>query len=58
MGFTYVRRGEMEYQQNLHVGLIRMKEYFTRNEQSSIHFGEAAGVYSGQSFSCHAGTGK
>ena len=45
MGFTYVRRGEMEYQQNLHVGLIRMKEYFTRNEQSSIHFGEALREY-------------
>lgn len=35
----------MEYQQNLHVGLIRMKEYFTRNEQSSIHFGEALREY-------------
>lgn len=45
VGFTYVRRGEMEYQQNLHVGLIRMKEYFTRNEQSSIHFGEALREY-------------
>jgi exopolyphosphatase/guanosine-5'-triphosphate,3'-diphosphate pyrophosphatase len=45
MGFTYFRHGEIEYQQNLHVGLVRLKEYFTRNEQASIHFEEALNEY-------------
>ena len=41
-------------------GLIRMKEYFTRNEQgpASILGRPCGGAHSGQSFSCHAGTGK
>jgi exopolyphosphatase/guanosine-5'-triphosphate,3'-diphosphate pyrophosphatase len=45
MGFTYMVNGEIQYQQNLHVGLIRLKEYFTRNEQASIHFEDALKEY-------------
>lgn len=47
MGFTYMVDGEIQYQQNLHVGLIRLKEYFTRNEQASLHFEEALREYIG-----------
>jgi exopolyphosphatase/guanosine-5'-triphosphate,3'-diphosphate pyrophosphatase len=45
IGFTYYHDGEIEYQQNLHVGLVRLKEYFTRNEQASMHFEEALNEY-------------
>lgn len=36
---------EVKFQQNLHVGLVRLKEQFTRNERSSIHFEQALKEY-------------
>ena len=35
----------MKFQQNLHVGLVRLKEQFTRNERSSVHFEQALNEY-------------
>ena len=32
---------EVKYQQNLHVGIIRIKESFERNKRESMHFNRA-----------------
>jgi exopolyphosphatase/guanosine-5'-triphosphate,3'-diphosphate pyrophosphatase len=45
VGFTYMVDGGLRYQQNLHIGPIRLKEYFTREERSSIHFEDALNEY-------------
>ena len=45
LGLTYVKNREVKFQQNLHVGLVRLKEQFTRNERSSIHFEQALKEY-------------
>lgn len=45
LGLTYIKNREVKLQQNLHVGLVRLKEEFTRNERSSIHFQEALEEY-------------
>lgn len=45
LGLTYVKDREVKFQQNLHVGLVRLKEQFTRNERSSIHFEQALKEY-------------
>ena len=45
LGLTYVKDREVKFQQNLHVGLVRLKEKFTRNERSSIHFEQALKEY-------------
>ena len=41
LGITYMRDGVLKYQQNLHVGVIRIKEDFKRNQRSSSHFGDS-----------------
>lgn len=45
LGLTYVKDREVKFQQNLHVGLVRLKKQFTRNERSSIHFEQALKEY-------------
>ena len=45
LGITYLRDRKIRYQQNLHVGLVRMREQFTRNERSSTHFDDALTEY-------------
>lgn len=45
LGLTYLRGREVKFQQNLHVGLVRLKEQFTRNERSSVHFEQALNEY-------------
>lgn len=45
LGLTYMKNREVKLQQNLHVGLVRLKEEFTRNERASVHFQEALEEY-------------
>jgi len=45
LGITYLKDRKICYQQNLHVGLVRMREQFTRNERSSSHFDDALTEY-------------
>lgn len=45
LGLTYLKDRKICFQQNLHVGLVRMREQFTRNERSSAHFDDALTEY-------------
>lgn len=45
LGITYVRDGKIKYQQNLHIGIIRIKEDFDRNQRSSLYFNRALTEY-------------
>lgn len=45
LGITYVKNNTIKYQQNLHIGIIRIKEAFNRNQQASINFPEALTEY-------------
>lgn len=41
LGVTLVRDDKICYQENFHVGIIRIKESFERNRRESIHFNKA-----------------
>ncbi len=41
LGVTLVRDEKIFYQENFHVGIIRIKESFERNRRESIHFNKA-----------------
>ena len=41
LGITFVQNDEIRYQENLHVGIIRIKESFARNRRESMHFNKA-----------------
>ena len=41
LGVTLVRDEKICYQENFHVGIIRIKESFERNRRESIHFNKA-----------------
>lgn len=45
LGITYMKSGLIKYQQNLHIGIIRIKEDFKRNQRSSSNFGETLTEY-------------
>lgn len=45
LGITLLRKGEMVYQQNLHIGIIRLKENFNRNQRSNVNFGSVLNEY-------------
>ena len=45
LGITYVRDGKIKYQQNLHIGIIRIKEDFDRAQKSSLYFSRALTEY-------------
>ncbi|HIU64218.1 MAG TPA: HD domain-containing protein [Candidatus Avacidaminococcus intestinavium] len=45
LGITYVRDRKIKYQQNLHIGIIRIKEDFGRTQKSSMHFSKALTEY-------------
>lgn len=45
LGITYVRDGQIKYQQNLHIGIIRIKEDFDRAQKSSLYFSRALTEY-------------
>lgn len=41
LGITFVQNDEIHYQENFHVGIIRIKEGFARNRRESVHFNKA-----------------
>lgn len=41
LGITFVQNDEIKYQENFHVGIIRIKESFERNKRESLHFNRA-----------------
>lgn len=41
LGITFVQDEEIKYQQNFHVGIIRIKESFERNRRESMYFNRA-----------------
>ena len=41
LGVTLVQDEQIRYQENFHVGIIRIKESFARNRRESIHFNKA-----------------
>ena len=45
LGLTCVQDGQFRYQQNLHIGTIRIKEWFNRNQRSGAHFNRALREY-------------
>lgn len=45
LGITFVDDGNIKYQQNFHVGIIRIKEGFNRNQRNAIKFNRALSEY-------------
>ncbi len=45
LGFTLLKNGVIHYQQNIHIGAVRIKESFDKNERDSIHFHQALSEY-------------
>lgn len=45
LGFTLLKHGEIIYQQNIHIGAVRIKESFDKNQRESIHFHQALSEY-------------
>lgn len=41
LGITFVQEEQIKYQENFHVGIIRIKESFERNKRESMHFNRA-----------------
>ncbi len=41
LGVTLVQNEQIRYQENFHVGIIRIKESFARNRRESMHFNNA-----------------
>ena len=45
LGITFVKDNIIRYQQNLNIGVIRVKESFNRNQRSSMKFNQALAEY-------------
>lgn len=45
LGITLYENGAMEYQQNIHIGTLRIKESFDKNQRESAHFYQALSEY-------------
>lgn len=45
LGFTLLKQGVIHYQQNIHIGAVRIKESFDKNQRESIHFQQALSEY-------------
>lgn len=45
LGFTLLKDGVIHYQQNIHIGALRIKESFDKNQRESIHFHQALSEY-------------
>lgn len=41
LGITMIQDDKIKYQENFHVGIIRVKESFSRNRRESMHFNKA-----------------
>ncbi|MBP2636819.1 MAG: ppx 1 [Firmicutes bacterium] len=47
LGFTLLKEGSLKYQQNLHIGALRIKESFEKNQRDSTYFQQALSEYIG-----------
>ncbi|CQR73167.1 guanosine pentaphosphate phosphohydrolase [Sporomusa ovata DSM 2662] len=47
LGFTLYKEGNLRYQQNMHIGALRIKESFDKNQRDSAHFQQALAEYIG-----------
>lgn len=47
LGFTLYEDGNLKYQQNMHIGALRIKESFDKNQRDSVHFHQALSEYIG-----------
>lgn len=47
LGFTLYEDGNLRYQQNMHIGALRIKESFDKNQRDSAHFLQALSEYIG-----------
>lgn len=45
LGITLYKGGELEYQQNIHIGVLRIKESFAQYQRDSAHFQQALTEY-------------
>jgi len=45
LGFTLYKDGVLTYQQNIHIGTLRIKESFDRSQRDSAHFHEVISQY-------------
>lgn len=45
LGITMVKDDLIKYQQNFHIGIIRLKESFVRNRRDNLHFTKALGEF-------------
>lgn len=45
LGFTLLKDGEIRYQQNIHIGALRIKESFDRQQRESAYFHQALAEY-------------
>lgn len=45
LGFTLLKNGVIHYQQNIHIGALRIKESFDKNQRESLHFPQALSEY-------------
>ncbi len=45
LGFTLYKDGNLTYQQNIHIGALRIKESFDKSQRDSAHFHQALSEY-------------
>ncbi len=45
LGFTLFKDGKLKYQQNIHIGALRIKESFEKNQRDSTHFQQSLSEY-------------
>lgn len=45
LGFTLYKEGRLTYQQNIHIGALRIKESFDKSQRDSVHFHAALSQY-------------
>lgn len=45
LGFTLYKDSRIEYQQNIHIGALRIKESFDKQQRESVHFHKALAEY-------------
>lgn len=45
LGVTLMQEDQIKYQENIHIGIIRVKESFDRNKRESLHFNSALTEY-------------
>ncbi len=45
LGITLYKNGSIKYQQNIHIGVLRVKESFDKKQRDSVHFQQALAEY-------------